>query len=193
MATKEEKDKNIVDENPTTNQAEVVDQATENTSESPEEMQEELLEEGPMIPQSKFDELNEKYLRLYSDFENFRKRTQKEKADIILSASSRLMKEVLPVVDDLERAIEANTTSADIVAVKEGVTLIATKLTNILTSNGLTPMESKGKEFNTDWHEALTNIPAPTKKLKGKVVDVVEKGYLMNDKVIRFAKVVVGQ
>lgn len=193
MATKEEKDKNIVEENPTTNQAEVVDQATENTSESQEETQEELVEEGPMIPQSKFDELNEKYLRLYSDFENFRKRTQKEKADIILSASSRLMKEVLPVVDDLERAIEANTTSEDIDAVKEGVSLIATKLTNILTSNGLTPMESKEKEFNTDWHEALTNIPAPTKKLKGKVVDVVEKGYLMNDKVIRFAKVVVGQ
>ena len=142
--------------------------------------------------QMRLTELNDKYLRLYSDFENFRKRTIKEKGDLIMNASEGVVKDMLPVLDDFERAIDNNQTSDDASAIKEGFQLIYNKFNNVLLGKGLKAMESKGETFDIDHHEAITNIPVD-KKQKGKVVDVVEKGYFLNDKVLRYAKVVVGQ
>lgn len=142
--------------------------------------------------QTKYNELNDKYLRLYSDFDNFRKRKAKEFSEIVMTASKELVIDLLPVLDDFERALQAmKEHNADEESIK-GVELIYSKLYNLLKQKGLTPMDSMGKEFDTDWHEAITNIPAPSKDLKGKVVDVIQKGYLLNDKIIRYAKVVVG-
>ncbi len=138
-------------------------------------------------------ELHEKFVRLYSEFDNFRKRTAKEKIEITKTASENVLKDLLPVLDDFERAIANNKDLDDLKALKEGFELIHNKLFKNLEAKGLKRMESQGDLFDVDKHEALTNIPAPKKNLKGKVVDVVEKGYLLNDKVIRFAKVVVGQ
>ncbi|MBD81043.1 MAG: nucleotide exchange factor GrpE [Crocinitomicaceae bacterium] len=136
---------------------------------------------------------NDKYLRIYSEFENFRRRTAKEKLELISSASEGLMSEIIPVLDDFDRAIKTNKESDDIDAIREGMTLVHQKFHSILKSKGLQEMNSMGKEFNIDEHEALTKIPAPNKKLKGRVVDVIEKGYKLNDKVVRYAKVVVGE
>ncbi|HEY9048219.1 MAG TPA: nucleotide exchange factor GrpE [Ohtaekwangia sp.] len=141
--------------------------------------------------QSELAEQKDKYLRLYSEFENFRRRTSKEKLEMIQSANEQLIKALLPVADDFERAEKAfkGTESKDL----EGIFLIYTKFKKILDQSGVKVMEAgAGSEFNPDLHEAITQIPAPDEKLKGKIVDVVEKGYLLNDKVIRFAKVVVG-
>lgn len=132
-------------------------------------------------------ELKDKYLRLYSDFDNFRKRTAKEKLDMIQSASEKVIVDILPVIDDIERA----TANAQEGEISEGVHLIFNKLSNTLSSKGLKPMDAKGEVFNADLHEAITQFPAPTEDDRGKVFDVVEKGYYLNDKVIRFAKVVV--
>lgn len=137
-------------------------------------------------------ELNEKFLRLYSDFDNFRKRTAKEKVDLIQSGGEDVYKVLLPVLDDFERAIKSNADIDDVETIKEGFQLIFTKFKNSLTHKGLAEMKALGEPFNTDLHEAITNIPAPTEDLKGKVVEELEKGYLLNEKVIRFAKVVVG-
>jgi molecular chaperone GrpE len=141
----------------------------------------------------KNSELNDKYLRLYSDFDNYRKRTIKEKSDMISSAGAGVMKDLLTILDDFERAIASNEQSEDPDGIKEGFQLIYNKFKNILTSKGLVPMESLGKTFDIEHHEAITNIPAPSNEEKGKVMDVVEKGYFLNEKVLRYAKVVVGQ
>jgi molecular chaperone GrpE len=138
-------------------------------------------------------ELNDKYLRLFSEFDNYRKRTLKERLDLIKSASQDLIIELLPVVDDFERALKALETTHDSVKAAEGVQLIYNKYKNILLRKGLEPMVTKGQEFDTDFHEAITNVPAPSDDLKGKVIDEIEKGYLLNGKVIRFAKVIIGQ
>lgn len=142
--------------------------------------------------QAKIDELNEKYLRLYSEFDNYRKRTAKEKIEWIKSAGEDIFKSVLTVLDDFERAIKLNAEATDIKAVNEGVNLIYNKLKNSLTQKGLEEMKAVGTEFNTDLHEAITNVPAPSEDLKGKVIEEMEKGYLLNGKVIRYAKVIVG-
>ncbi len=153
--------------------------------------EEKLLAEKEELEQ-KYNELNDRFLRLYSEFDNFRKRTAKEKLELIKSASQDLVVDLLPVLDDFERGLKAfEDHHADPELIK-GVELIYNKFYNILKQRGLKPMESMGKEFNTDWHEALTNIPAPSEEMKGKVVDVIQTGYLLNDKVIRYAKVVVG-
>jgi len=138
-------------------------------------------------------DFKDKYIRLYSEFENYRKRTAKEKIDIITNASENLLKEILPVVDDFERAIVNNVKVSEAETIKEGFELIHNKLYKTLTNQGLKPMDAIEKNFDPDIHEAITKIPAPKNKLKGKVIDVVEKGYTINDKVIRFAKVVVGE
>lgn len=138
-------------------------------------------------------ELKNKYLRLYSDFENYRKRTSKERLDLITNASEDVLKDLIPVVDDFERSLKASESETDSTKVREGNLLIFQKLVRILTSKGLMPMEDLvGKSFDADTQEAITQIPAPSEKLKGKVVDVVEKGYKLGDKVVRFAKVVTG-
>ncbi len=141
---------------------------------------------------SELAELKDKYLRLYADFENFRRRTAKEKLDMINSANEGLLKSLIPVIDDFERAKQSMDSTDDITAVKEGVDLIYTKFTKTLESKGLKPMVSKGEPFDADLHESITQLPAPSPDLKGKVIDEVEKGYYLNDKVIRFAKVIVG-
>lgn len=136
--------------------------------------------------------LNDKYLRIYSEFDNFRKRTAKERVEILNTAGEEIMKSLLPVIDDFERALKNNENATDVKAVNEGINLIAQKMRNILMQKGLQPIHSIGEVFNVDIHEAITNIPAPNDELKGKVVDEVERGYTLNGKVIRFAKVVVG-
>ncbi|MGM0477724.1 MAG: nucleotide exchange factor GrpE [Bacteroidota bacterium] len=165
------------------------------TNDDKQDHQDSKTEEKDPIQEleSKYNELNDKYLRLYSDFDNFRKRTIKEKGELISSASGEIMKDLLAVLDDFERALESNATSEDPANMKEGFELIYNKFKNILTSKGLEPMDSKGKPFDLDHHEAVTNIPAQEEEDKGKVMDVIEKGYFLNDKVLRYAKVVVGQ
>lgn len=142
--------------------------------------------------QSKVDELNDKYLRLYSEFDNFRKRTAKEKIELIQTAGENIFKIMLPVIDDFERAIKSNADITDPKVISDGVNLIYNKLKNTLSQKGLEEMKSIGEPFNTDLHEAITNIPAPSEELKGKVIEELEKGYSLNGKVIRFAKVVIG-
>ena len=143
--------------------------------------------------EEKYADLNDRFIRLYAEFDNFRKRTNKERIDLINSASAGVMKDMLTILDDFERAILNNENVEDIQAVKEGFQLIYQKFKGILESKGLKPMVAKGESFDSELHEAIANIPAPTEDDKGKVVDDVEKGYYLNDKVIRFAKVVVGQ
>ncbi|WDF80505.1 nucleotide exchange factor GrpE [Mucilaginibacter sp. KACC 22773] len=135
---------------------------------------------------------NDKYLRLYAEFDNFRRRTQKERAEARETEGKDLIIALLPVLDDFERAQRSMEKAVDVAPVKEGVTLIQNKLKNILAQKGLKEMESIGAPFDADLQEAITNIPAPTDDLKGKVIDEMEKGYTLKDRVIRFAKVIVG-
>lgn len=137
-------------------------------------------------------QLNDKYLRIYSEFDNFRRRTAREKVEMLNSAGEEAIKALLPVLDNFERAIKTNEKATDVKAVNEGILLIAQMLKSVLQQKGLQVITSIGEPFNTDVHEAITEIPAPTPDMKGKVVDEVEKGYTLNGKVIRFAKVVVG-
>lgn len=140
----------------------------------------------------KLEEMNDKYLRLFSEFDNFRKRTQKEKLELFKTASEDVIAALLPVLDDFERAIKSAEENGVEDDYTEGIELIYNKLKTTLNQKGLERMDVMGTEFDTDFHEAITNIPAPTPDMKGKVVDVIENGYLLNDKVIRFARVVVG-
>ena len=135
---------------------------------------------------------NDKYLRLYAEFDNFRRRTQKERAELLQTAGMDVIVSLLPVLDDFDRAIRHIDNASDINALKEGVGLIQQKFKNILGQKGLKEMESIGTAIDPELHEAITNIPAPTDEQKGKVIDEVEKGYYLNDKVARHAKVVVG-
>jgi molecular chaperone GrpE len=131
--------------------------------------------------------LNDKHLRLFAEFENFKKRTAKERMDLYKTAGESVLNALLPILDDFERSIKANQSKED-----EGVTLIYNKLKNTLESKGLKEIDNPiGQPLNTDFHEAITNIPAPSEEMKGKIIDVIEKGYFLNEKVIRYAKVVV--
>jgi molecular chaperone GrpE len=139
-------------------------------------------------------ELNDKFLRLYSEFDNYRKRTQKEKLDIIQNAAESLIVSLLPVVDDMERAIAySELPSANIDSVKEGQGLIMQKLNNLLKNKGLSPINTDNATFDTDYHEAVSFIPAPSEEEKGKIAEEIEKGYTLNNKVIRYSKVVIYQ
>ncbi|EKB50044.1 nucleotide exchange factor GrpE [Cecembia lonarensis] len=138
-------------------------------------------------------ELKDKYLRLYSEFENYRRRTAKERLDLITTASEDLIREILPIIDDFERAFKANEKEEDATKVREGNQLVFYKLIKTLENKGVKVMDDLiGNPFNADTQEAITQIPAPNDELKGKVIDVVEKGYTLGDKVIRYAKVVTG-
>lgn len=139
------------------------------------------------------DEYKDKFVRLYAEFDNYRRRTNEEKLQLIATAGKDVINTMLPVLDNFERAIATNENLDDITAIKEGFQLIYNMLKANLEAKGLKPMESKGQDFDSDLHEAIANIPAPDAALKGKVIDDVEKGYYLNDKVLRFAKVVVGQ
>ena len=159
------------------------------------EQEEEVTEEDEMAKlQDEMAESKDKYLRLYSEYDNFRRRTSKEKLDLMQTANEDLMSALIPIIDDFERADKAyDKKESDVKSMKEGMDLIYNKFKKILEHKGLTAMEGKvGMAFDPDFHEAITQIPAPSKKLKGKVVDVIEKGYMLKEKVVRYAKVVTG-
>jgi len=157
-----------------------------------EEEQAEEAKKEP-TPEETLAELQDKYLRLSAEFDNYRKRTLREKIDLQKSASAELLKALLPVADDFDRALQSVDEAKDIQAVKEGLRLIAGKFQTFLNQHGVKEIDAKNKAFDTDLHEAITQIPAPEKKLKGKVVDVIQKGYFLNDKVLRYSKVVIGE
>jgi len=159
------------------------DEDSENSSE-----QDELS-----VVKNELEELKDKHLRLQAEFDNYRRRTLKEKADLISSAGEKVLKDLLPVIDDLDRAMESTATAQDVAAVREGLDLIVNKFQNFLKNNGVSEIEAKEQDFDADKHEAVTKFPAPSEDLKGKVIDVVQKGYTLNGKVMRFAKVVVGE
>lgn len=159
---------------------------SENAEESVQLSREEQLEQ-------ECAEYKDKYIRLAAEFDNFRRRTLKEKADLIKSGGESVLSNMLSVIDDFDRAVDAISTAQDISAMKEGIDLILNKFKSFLTQNGVQEIEAKEQDFDTDKHEAITKIPAPSEELKGKVVDVIQKGYMMHDKVIRFAKVVIGE
>ena len=152
-----------------------------------EEVEDVKIEKKELTIEEKLSELNDKHLRLFAEFENFKKRTAKEKMDLYKTAGESILNALLPVLDDFERSIKANEKQEN-----EGVVLIYNKLKSTLETKGLKAMDNPiGTELNTDFHEAITNIPAPSDDMKGKIIDVVEKGYFLNEKVIRYAKVVV--
>lgn len=138
-------------------------------------------------------DITDKYLRLSAEFDNYRKRTLRERMELTKTAAESVMTGILPVVDDFERAMHSIDQGMNFEAVKEGILLIYNKFQDFNKQNGITEIEAAGQPFNTDLHEALTKIPAPSEDMKGKIVDVIQKGYYLNDKVIRFAKVVVGE
>lgn len=157
-----------------------------------EEIEKEVLSNEEIL-QKELDEYKDKYIRLYSEFENFRRRTNKEKYETISNANERLLVDILPIIDDFERAEQSFKEAKDLKAIKEGVDLIYNKLLKTLESKGVKKMKSVGEKLDTEKHEAITQIPVEDKKKKGKIVDVIEEGYTLHDKVIRYAKVVIGQ
>ena len=166
------------------------EQAAEATEGAAEEQQ-------PVDPleqtKAELEKAKNEYLFLLAEFDNFRKRTIRERAELIKNAGEKAMEGILPVVDDFERAIQAGENTDDIAALREGITLIYNKFMKYLESNGDKHIESTGADFNTEYHEAVTTFPAPNESQKGKVIDTVQKGYMINDKVLRHSKVVVGQ
>lgn len=181
--------KEVADTNEPTPQDEILNSSEEQKVEeqqSPEENPADLLK-------AELDIANDKYIRLYSDFENYKKRMMRERIDLIKTAGADVIASLLPVLDDLERALKSmENTTTDVNALKDGVLLIQTKLKNQLAQHGLKPIESLNKPFDTDLHEAVTNLPVEEESKKGIVIDEIEKGYMLNDKVLRHAKVVVG-
>jgi len=164
-----------------------VTQETEQEQENHEQEKDGIISEQ----KSRIEELNNKYLYLFAEFDNFRKRTSKEKLDLIKTASSGIVTAMLPVLDDFERAIRAFPDDENMKSLKDGVVLIYEKYRAVLVKAGLEEIKAMGEEFNTDIHEAVANVPAQTEEQKGKIIDVTEKGYYLNGVVIRFAKVVV--
>ncbi len=164
---------------------------TEQTAEA-EEPREETVEDKLALAEVRIAELEKERLYKQAEFDNFRKRIIKEKAELILNGGRKVLEAILPVIDDLERALQHMEKADDVDAVKEGVELIYKKFLKVMETQGVTQMKTEGADFNTDFHEAVTQFPAPSDELKGKVIDCTEKGYMLNDTVLRFAKVVVG-
>ncbi len=196
---KNELKENVNEEIP---QEEVADQTTDNADEP---VAEEKAEEAPEAEvadeletklkeaEEKAVELNDRYLRLSAEFDNYRKRTLKEKTELILNGGEKVLTSILPVLDDMERAMQNMEKATDVKAVQEGVELIYTKFLQTLEQNGVKPIPTEGEALDTDFHEAIALIDAPTEEQKGKILDCVQKGYTLNDKVIRHAKVVIGK
>ena len=181
-------------------QAKDAQQEVLNEEKAPEQQtQEQVDEEAVKDVDKKIDDLEQQlehekkeYLFLMADFENFRRRTAKEKAELIKNGAESAMRDLLPVVDDLERALDAINKGGDLDSLKQGVDLIYNKFVKYLESQHVTAIDSTGKDFDTDLHDAVTMFPAPDPSMKGKVIDTTIKGYMINDKVLRHAKVVVG-
>ena len=206
MAENIEKDKTVNSEAVTDvselNEGKISEAEVTEAAEEKKESDEKVAETPPEVEseenvleklKGELQEAKDKYLRLYSEFENFRRRTARERLDLIKTANEDLMVALIPVMDDFERAQKALEESEDHKASKEGFDLIYNKFNNILTQKGLKAMDDEsGADFNTEYHEAISQMPVEKKKLKGKIIDIVEKGYFLNEKVIRFAKVVIG-
>ena len=178
-----EETKNTAEEQPQNDQAEEAAPLTH------EEQLEKELEDAQAV----IEEQKDKYLRLSAEFDNYRKRTMKEKAELILNGGQKSISTILPVIDDFERAIKTMETAKDVKAVKEGIELIYNKFMAVMAQNGVKVIETKDQPLDTDYHEAIAVIPAPSEEQKGKILDCVQTGYTLNDKVIRHAKVVVGE
>lgn len=171
---------------------ETIGQETSQENEAPLTEEEKLAQELEKANEQ-IEEQKDKYLRLSAEFDNYRKRTMKEKAELILNGGEKSISSILPIVDDFERALKNMETATDVAAVKEGVELIYNKFMSVLGQNGVKVIETKEQPLDTDYHEAIAVIPAPNEALKGKILDCVQTGYILNDKVIRHAKVVVGE
>ena len=184
MAGKKDKklqDETVVEQEKATNNEEVTEEGLNKCETQLNKVNEEL------------EEMKDKYLRLQAEFDNFRKRTLKEKMELLKSGGESVLQSILPVVDDFSRAMSALVEIPDDNPLKQGITLIYNKFNDFLKQNGVQEIDALGKDFDTDLHEAITKIPAPEEKLKGKVVDVIQKGYLLNDRIMRFSKVVIGE
>ena len=187
------------------NEEELMSEATQDEAAENEEIQEEDAQDNAAPTEEEklaqeleeankvIEEQKDKYLRLSAEFDNYRKRTMKEKAELILNGAEKTISSILPIVDDFERALKNMETATDVAAVKEGVELIYNKFMSVLGQDGVKVIETKDNPLDTDFHEAIAVIPAPDKSLKGKILDCVQTGYTLNDKVIRHAKVVVGE
>lgn len=187
---KEEVKEDVTSQTPDAEAAQAQENASgETTSERGEDVQAKELEEV----KEQLEVQKDKYLRLSAEFDNYRKRTMKEKAELVLNGGEKTISSILPVLDDFERALQNMEKTTDVNAVKEGVEIIYNKFMKVLKENGVKVIEAKGLPLNTDFHEAIAVIPAPEEVLKGKVLDCVQNGYTLNDKVIRHAKVVVGE
>ncbi|PYF73880.1 nucleotide exchange factor GrpE [Pedobacter nutrimenti] len=190
------KKKNNDNENPSADKTAEQPLNNELPNEENQAAEPEIAEPAALTAEEKLEQentaLNDKYLRLFAEFDNFKRRTQKERVELLQTAGKDVIISLLPVLDDFDRANKAMENATDVASISEGVQLVHHKLKNILAQKGLKEMESNSAPFDTDLHEAITKIPAPNDELKGKVIDVLEKGYTLNDKVIRFAKVVVG-
>ena len=171
---------------------ETVGQETSQENEAPLTEEEKLAQELEKANEQ-IEEQKDKFLRLSAEFDNYRKRTMKEKAELILNGGEKSISSILPIVDDFERALKNMETATDVAAVKEGVELIYNKFMSVLGQHGVKVIETKEQPLATDYHEAIAVIPAPNEALKGKILDGVQTGYILNDKVIRHAKVVVGE
>ena len=187
------------------NEEELMSEATQDEATENEEIQEEDVQDSAAPTEEEklaqeleeankvIEEQKDKYLRLSAEFDNYRKRTMKEKAELILNGGEKSLSSILPIVDDFERAIKTMETATDVSAVKEGVELIYNKFMAVLGQNGVKVIETKDQPLDTDYHEAIAVIPAPSEEQKGKILDCVQTGYTLNDKVLRHAKVVVGE
>ncbi len=190
--SEKEQDKDIL--NSTDNESQPAQETNaQDGQEAPQEAQEETIESKLANSEAQVADLKDRLLRQMAEFDNYRKRTMKEKAEIILNGSAGVVTDILPVIDDLERAIANSAKSEDYNALKEGVELIYNKLMHILEQKGLQKISPKNEPFDTDFHEAIAMIPAPSEDLKGKVLDCAIDGYKLNDKVLRHAKVAVGE
>ena len=200
------KNKKYKDMNPKekAKEKEVKAKATENLKEEKESKETPVEETAPLAEENELEkqleeanatieDQKDKYLRLSAEFDNYRKRTMKEKAELILNGGEKSLSSILPVVDDLERALQTMEKATDVAAVKEGVELIYNKFIAVLNQNGVKIIETKDQALDTDYHEAIAVVPAPSEKQKGKILDCVQTGYTLNDKVLRHAKVVVGE
>ena len=186
------------EETPKEQEKQNVEQAEENTNAETAETQpetqpkEESIEDKLAAAETKITELQDKYLRQVAEFDNYRKRTIKEKAELILNGAEKTVTAILPVLDDLERALKNMDKMEDLAAVKKGVDLIYQKFVKVLGDQGVKKIDTENADFNTDLHEAIAQVPAPSDEMKGKVIDCVKSGYTLNEKVIRHAQVAVG-
>lgn len=193
MENEEKKDENLESPEQTEETVEQTDVESKEVTEGEETATDEESVDDIEKLRAEYEELKDKHLRLQAEFDNFRRRTIKEKADLITTAGEKVLKDLLPVVDDLDRAMESVATAQDVSAVREGLDLIVNKFNAFLASNGVAEIEAVGLDLDTDKHNAIARFAAPTEDMKGKVIDVTKKGYTLNGKVIRHAEVVVGE